>query len=298
MSDPVPRLTVLTATRDRAHLLPRLSASLRGQDIAPGSAEWLVVDDGSLDDTPDCLDAIAAQGGPVPLRHMRIAPGGKHRALNAGFAAARGDWIMVVDSDDWLVPGALGAALGTVERDAPEDVFAVIFPLIVPAAARQFRFVRPHRAATYAARANEEPPFDSTLIFRNGTPGLRFPVFADEDFLSEAALLYKLGRSGRVWLADHVLVHAEYQPDGLSARIRSLRMACPVGACHTYQTILCCDLLPVLRRRALANYARFWWHGVRQRRPVPGPEGAAQMAMLGFGWVFCLLDLIAEARRQ
>jgi hypothetical protein len=298
MSAPPPRLTVLTATRDRAHLLPRLAASLRGQDIAAGLAEWLVVDDGSADDTPACLAALAAEGGPVPLRALRVAPGGKHRALNAGFAAARGAWILVVDSDDWLLPGALRAALDILDRDPPDDVFAAIFPLEVPAAPRQFRFARPHRAVTYVARGNEEPPFDATLAFRRGVPGLRFAAFAGEEFLAEGALLYALGQSARVWLADRVLVQAEYQPDGLSARIRAVRMACPLGACHTSQVMLRCALSPALRARALANYARFWWHGVRQGRDVPPPEGPTQRLALGVGWAFCLWDVAAERRAR
>lgn len=297
MTDPsatlagTPRLTVLTATCDRARLLPRLAASLRDQDIAPGCAEWLVVDDGSTDDTAACLQDLAAQAGPVPLRSLHVPHGGKHRALNAGFDAARGDWIVVVDSDDWLRPGALSRALEVLDGEVPEDVFAAIFPLVVPAAARQFRFTRPNRAITFVARRNQEPPFDSTLVFRRGVDGLRFATFEGEDFLAEAALLYDLGRVGRVWLADDVLVHAEYQPDGLSARIRTRRMACPVGACHTYQVMLRCALVPALRRRALSNFARFWWHGWRQGRPVPRPRGLAQGAMLGVGWVFCLIDL-------
>lgn len=292
MTDLPPRLTVLTAAFNRARLLPRLAASLREQDIVPNLAEWLVVDDGSTDDTTACLQDLATQASPVPLRSLFVEHGGKHRALNAGFEAARGDWIVVVDSDDWLTPGALTRALELLDGDGiPDDVFAAIFPLVVPAAARQFRFVRPHRAITFAERGNQEPPFDSTLVFRRGTPDLSFAAFENEDFLAEAALLYDLGREGRVWLADDVLVHAEYQPDGLSARIRRQRMACPVGACHTYQVMLRCDLMPPLRLRVLANFARFWWHGWRQNRPVPRPETPLQSAMLGVGWIFCLADL-------
>ena len=289
-----PRLTVLTATRNRAHLLTRLAASVQGQDIAPDLAEWLVVDDGSTDDTKACLLDVSMQESPVPLRHIFVEPGGKHRALNAGFAAARGDWILVVDSDDWLSSGALKRALEVLDGDTvPEDVFAAIFPLVVPAAEKQFRFSKPHRAVTFVERGNQDIPFDSTLVFRRDTPGLEFATFEDEDFLAEAALLYRLGSRRRVWLADDVLVHAEYQADGLSAHIRARRMACPVGACHTYQTMLRCALSPTLRKRALANFARFWWHGWRQGKPVPRPEGTTQWLALGIGWIFCLADLIA-----
>jgi hypothetical protein len=57
--------------------------------------------------------------------------------------------------------------------------------------------------------------------------------------------------------------------------------------------MLRCDLIAALRLRALANYGRFWWHGLRQGRRVPKPKSVAQRLATGVGWIFCLRDLVA-----
>ncbi len=298
MTDPALRLTVLTASFNRAHLLARLHQSLQTQPIATGLVEWLIIDDGSADETQAQLAALAALGGPVALRVLHVPHGGKHRALNAGFAQARAPWIMVVDSDDWCCPGALQMALAETEKATAEGAFAVIAPLIVPRAQRQFRFARPDRAVTFSTRTNQEPPFDCTLIFQRDTPGLRFPEFPDEDFLAEAALLYDIGREGLVWLSAKVLVCAEYQPDGLSAYIRRKRMDSPLGACHTYQTMLACPLDMRLRPRLLANFGRFWWHARIAGHVPPRPRTWGQRLILALGWIFCASDHLAERWRR
>ncbi|MCL1629200.1 glycosyltransferase [Roseibaca sp. V10] len=293
-----PQLTILTASWNRAGLLWRLHGSLMRQPVTQGQVEWLVVDDGSADETQAELARMAAQPGPIALRTLCQPHGGKHRALNTGFAEARGDWIAVIDSDDWCREEALPEVLTLLDDIDQQDIFAAILPLIVPKAAHQFRFGTPDRALTYAERANLEPAFDSTLIFRRDTKGLRFPEFPEEDFLAEAALLFQLGCTGRVWLSNHVLVEAEYQPDGLSAHILRKRMASPVGACHGYQVTLDCPLRPALKLRALANYGRFWWHARLQGKHPPAPTSVGQVLALLPGLLFCLTDMAQSARRR
>ena len=53
------RISVLTATHNRAHLLPRLYQSLREQTCL--DFEWVVIDDGSDDTTAQILTRWALQ---------------------------------------------------------------------------------------------------------------------------------------------------------------------------------------------------------------------------------------------
>jgi glycosyltransferase involved in cell wall biosynthesis len=64
-----PRASVVVATRNRAHLLPRLVAALEAQTGAP-PFEVVVVDDASTDDTPAVLDHLRART-PLDLRVER-----------------------------------------------------------------------------------------------------------------------------------------------------------------------------------------------------------------------------------
>ncbi|WP_047960054.1 glycosyltransferase family 2 protein [Desulfovibrio sp. TomC] len=93
-----PLVTVIIPTHDRAALLMRAVTSALGQ--THGSLEVLVVDDGSTDETPALLAAV---DDPRLTVIRRQTPGGVSAARNVAIAAARGDFIALLDSDDeWL----------------------------------------------------------------------------------------------------------------------------------------------------------------------------------------------------
>ncbi|WP_433435254.1 glycosyltransferase family 2 protein [Nonomuraea sp. CA-141351] len=96
-------VTVLTPSFNRAEYLPELYRSLLTQDV---DLEWLIVDDGSQDDTEEVVRELKAQS-PFPIRYRRQPNLGKHWALNHGVAVAEGEVIAQVDSDDLMCPGAL-----------------------------------------------------------------------------------------------------------------------------------------------------------------------------------------------
>jgi glycosyltransferase involved in cell wall biosynthesis len=100
-------LSVVTATYNRAGTLPTLAASIepQGQDL-----EWIVVDDGSTDSTPEVMADLAARAS-FPVKVIRLPHRGKHVALNRGVPAARGEMIAMIDSDDELLPGGLARLL-------------------------------------------------------------------------------------------------------------------------------------------------------------------------------------------
>lgn len=108
------RFTILTPTFNRAHTLERVYQSLVAQDRC--DFEWLVVDDGSTDGTAGIVTAWQASA-PFPIRYVHQSNGHKKVALNTGFKAARGDFTVILDSDDALTPNAL-----TVFARAWEDI--------------------------------------------------------------------------------------------------------------------------------------------------------------------------------
>lgn len=104
-------LTIFTPTYNRADTLPRLHDSLLAQ--TESDFEWIVVDDGSNDDTGELVRGWA-NGSPFPIRYLRQENAGKHVAHNLGARESAGLYFLCVDSDDWLEPNAVA----TVRRDA------------------------------------------------------------------------------------------------------------------------------------------------------------------------------------
>jgi glycosyltransferase involved in cell wall biosynthesis len=87
--------------------------SLLAQDYA--DYEIILVDDGSPDECPLICDDYADQFTNIKAIHQENM--GLSAARNTGTRAAQGEYIMYVDSDDYLEPNVLGALMEQVERD-------------------------------------------------------------------------------------------------------------------------------------------------------------------------------------
>jgi hypothetical protein len=109
---PPPEVSVVVPARDEAGTLPACLAGLLAQDLT--RVEVLVVDDGSTDGTADA--ARQAAGGESRVKIVTASEpqagwSGKAWACARGFEEAQGRWLVFLDSDVVLAPGALEAAL-------------------------------------------------------------------------------------------------------------------------------------------------------------------------------------------
>jgi glycosyltransferase involved in cell wall biosynthesis len=93
---PTPRYVVITPARDEARYLQGTIDSMRAQTVPP--AEWVIVDDGSTDDTNSIASRAAAQCHWV--RVVRRDDRG-HRAAGVGVVTAFYDGLAAVRSTDW-----------------------------------------------------------------------------------------------------------------------------------------------------------------------------------------------------
>lgn len=81
--------------------------------------ELIIVDDGSVDDTPQIADKYAAKY-PNMIKVIHQENGGHGEAVNTGLTHATGLYFKVVDSDDWVNEGELLKVLCTL-RELVED---------------------------------------------------------------------------------------------------------------------------------------------------------------------------------
>ncbi|KOF51909.1 MULTISPECIES: glycosyltransferase family A protein [unclassified Achromobacter] len=104
MTDSAIFFTVLTPTYNRAATLLRVYESLSRQTCR--AFEWVVVDDGSTDNTHAAVLAWQAQAD-FPIRYVWQNNQHKKTAFNRGVREARGQLIVGLDSDDEMPPDAL-----------------------------------------------------------------------------------------------------------------------------------------------------------------------------------------------
>ena len=103
------RVSVVIPTYNRSSQLVEAVDSVLAQTMPP--SEVIIVDDGSIDETPDIFAKAAA-----PIKYLRILNSGVSAARNVGVRAATGDWISFLDSDDKWHPTKLERQFQCIER--------------------------------------------------------------------------------------------------------------------------------------------------------------------------------------
>lgn len=100
-------VSVIIPAYNYAETLPRAVNSVIAQ-LSEAQAELLVIDDGSTDATPQVLAQLQAEhaGG---FRALRKPNGGLSSVRNRGIEEARGQYLIFLDADDEMAPGALAA---------------------------------------------------------------------------------------------------------------------------------------------------------------------------------------------
>ena len=100
--------------------LPRCLESVAAQGVPQEALEIVIVDDGSTDGSAAVAAEFAA--GHPNTRVLTQPNGGLSAARNAGLAAAAGDYVWFVDSDDRVAPDSISAILDICRRLSPDVV--------------------------------------------------------------------------------------------------------------------------------------------------------------------------------
>jgi glycosyltransferase involved in cell wall biosynthesis len=103
-----PLITALIDTCNHERFIERSITSVLEQNVPQDGLEILVVDDGSSDRTA----AIAEKFAPR-VRVLRKKNGGQGSAFNLGVPEAHGEYVALLDGDDWWAPTKLGTVLET-----------------------------------------------------------------------------------------------------------------------------------------------------------------------------------------
>lgn len=230
MTHLAPRITVVTPTWNRAHLLPRLFESLARQ--TKKEFEWLVVDDNSTDDTANVIKEFS-QNSPLKIRYVRNEKNrGKCASLNRAFASAAPDFWLVVDSDEELHSTAIEIAQGAISKYVHDPRVGAIMFRYETVDARLIGPTLPENEVVLSRAASDHKfgKFDGAVgYFARTTKHHRYPEFLNETYVGPTVLQLMMAPQLHLVFTNSVIATAEYQSDGLTAAGRQLRLKNPRG---------------------------------------------------------------------
>src|SRR5207302_5302976 len=113
-----PRVSVIVPSYNYAHFLPQTLRNVQSQSCADW--ECIVVDDGSTDNTAECVQNFAKTD--ARIRYVRQPNRGLSAARNTGLRHCRGDYVQFLDADDWIESHKLEKQADYLDRNPRVDL--------------------------------------------------------------------------------------------------------------------------------------------------------------------------------
>lgn len=115
-------ISIIVPVYNTAPYLPQCLDSLVNQTYR--DIEIICVNDGSTDNSPDILKAYAERDSRILVIHQENL--GLSGARNKGLESARGEWVMFVDSDDWIGTDCCKTLLSHTDKQTDVCLFSYI----------------------------------------------------------------------------------------------------------------------------------------------------------------------------
>lgn len=224
------KLTVFTPTFNRAYCLGQVYESLvkqAGQDFL-----WLIVDDGSSDDTNALVNQWIHENK-IEIRYIFQQNGGMHSAHNTAYANIDTELNVCIDSDDFMPPDAISHILETW-REKGGDSYAGIIGLDAFKTGAIIGTAFPDgisEATITELYQKHKVTGDKKLVLR--TAVVRefppYPIYKDERLVPLGTLYKMIDQKYRYICVNDIYCIVEYLPDGSSNSILKQYRKSPQG---------------------------------------------------------------------
>lgn len=236
------KVTIFTPAYNREDTLPRLYESLKRQSSK--DFQWIVVDDGSQDNTSGLMRQWIDEGE-LDILYEYQKNSGKMSAINRGAELAQGEYFFVVDSDDYISDDAIETIINEGEK-LPKDMGGMIFRKIDIATGKI-------TGKPYPEYKIDSSPIE--IVYRLGIDGDKAEVFRSryikanpfkihegEKFVPEALVWVKIGEQYKMRYIDKGIYYFEYLPEGYTRNFKQVMKDNPKGFEEYYRAMLKYDI--------------------------------------------------------
>lgn len=227
------RITVFTPAYNRGYIIENLFRSLQRQTFE--DFEWIIIDDGSTDDTQTRIEQFQAEPNKFSIRYFKVENGGKHRAINLGVQKASGELFFIVDSDDYLTDDAL-ASISAYECTIPAEEKSNYAGVCGQRGySSQIAIGKTFVGETLDITTLERPVYGITgdkseVFYTDILKKYPFPEINGEKFITECVVWDKIAADGyKLRFFNRIVMICNYLSDGLTAQGNALFCKNPKG---------------------------------------------------------------------
>ena len=229
MTKIVDKVTVFTPTYNRGYILDRAYNSLLKQTNK--NFEWLIVDDGSIDNTQKKVKEWIKENK-IQIRYIYQRNQGKPLAHNTGVLNAKYNLFFCLDSDDFLVDNCIEIILKEYKKIRDDNKITGLI------AKRQFlnesKILPPFPSKKSVTLLDlvykYNYKYDLLLVYKKEyLKRFLFPSIPNEKFIPEPYVYNQIDQLGTMILIDKELYMCEYLEDGYSKNVKKLITNNPIG---------------------------------------------------------------------
>ena len=227
------KITVFTPTYNRGYIIENLYKSLQRQTFT--DFEWLVVDDGSKDNTEELFDRWKKEDNNFNIRYYKKENGGKHRAVNYALKIIKSPYVFIVDSDDILTNDAISTINSWIDTIDDENIAAVSglkgYNLNQPIGDISFFSGNNYIDVSNLERDKLNMNFDMAEVYKTSIlKKYPFPEYDGENFITEGIVWDRIAHDGyQIRWFNKIIYICDYLDDGLTKSGRKIFIDNPKG---------------------------------------------------------------------
>lgn len=262
-------ITIITPTYNRLKEIKKLYKSLCEQNNK--LFVWIVVDDGSVDNTKSFFDEITKTSD-FKIKYFYKDNGGKHTALNYAFKHIKTKLFCIVDSDDYLIADAVQTIINNYNNYKNDDVYGFVYlkgysvdkPITV-------EFKNDVFVGDYIQDIiNKQPHGDRfEVLYSELLKDHEFPVFENEKFIGEGFFWNELSRYKKIVFINKVLYICDYLSGGLTKQGRKMRIMNSLGGMRHAEEYIKEDYSLKIRIKNMILLQTYCWFAKKQgKKPL------------------------------
>lgn len=213
-------ITIFTPTYNRGYCLHLCYESLKRQSNR--DFKWLIIDDGSTDNTKKLVDTWITEGL-IEIEYHFQKNGGMHTGYNTAYALIDTELNVCIDSDDYLAEDAVHKILTFWSKNKDERYAGIVgLDATVNGEILGKKFPQNLLSSTLEdLYYNHKIPGDKKLVYRTEVVKRypEYPVFEGESFVPLGSLYLQIDKDYELLCLNEVLCIVEYMEDGSTRNI-------------------------------------------------------------------------------
>ena len=232
------KISVLTSTYNRGNLLKKLYNSLIQNSNYNVDVQWLIIDDGSKDDTKNIVKDFKDENK-IEIKYFYQENKGKKLAINKLVKEANGDLIIECDSDDYFTEDAFDIIKNEYQKCDKSDIYALCFLKYDQNGNNMGNLFKNEKTTMFDLYFKEGENGEKALVFfADVRKKYKHELEHNEKFVTEARMYHKMDVKYKMICINKPIMICEYQKDGYSKNIIKQFKNNPYGYYKYFQEIL------------------------------------------------------------